>query len=48
MTLIGDVAATYIGIRITERLIGIARENIRKQEQELDIAQKRFHAGDTS
>ena len=48
VTLIGDVAATYIGIRITERLIAIARENIRKQEQELDIAQKRFHAGDTS
>jgi outer membrane protein TolC len=44
----GDVAATYIGIRITERLISIARDNVRKQEHELEIAQKRFHAGDTS
>jgi NodT family efflux transporter outer membrane factor (OMF) lipoprotein len=48
VTLIGDVAATYIGIRITERLISVARDNVRKQEVELGIAQKRFKAGDTS
>ena len=48
VTLIGDVAATYIGIRITERLISVARDNVRKQEVELEIAQKRFKAGDTS
>jgi NodT family efflux transporter outer membrane factor (OMF) lipoprotein len=48
VTLIGDVAANYIGIRTTERLISIARDNVQKQEQELEIAQKRYHAGDTS
>ena len=48
VTLIGDVAATYIGICITERLISVARDNVRKQEVELEIAQKRFKAGDTS
>lgn len=48
VTLLGDVAATYIGIRTTEQLIAIARDNVAKQEQELHLAQVRFHNGGTS
>jgi len=48
VTLMGDVAATYIGIRIAERLISVARDNVRRQTKELEIVQLRFHAGDTS
>jgi NodT family efflux transporter outer membrane factor (OMF) lipoprotein len=48
VSLLGDVAATYIGIRTTEQLIVVARDNVRRQQQELDIVQHRFNAGDTS
>ncbi len=48
VSLLGDVAATYIGIRTTEALIGIAHENIRKQEDSLKIAQAKFNAGGAS
>jgi NodT family efflux transporter outer membrane factor (OMF) lipoprotein len=48
VTLLGDVAATYIGIRTTEQLIGIARDNVRKQEDELRIARAKFDHGETS
>jgi NodT family efflux transporter outer membrane factor (OMF) lipoprotein len=48
VTLLGDVAATYIGIRTTEQLIAIARSNISKQEQALEIAQAKFKGGGTS
>jgi len=48
VTLLGDVAATYIGIRTTEQLISIARDNVRKQEDELKIAQSKFRDGATS
>jgi NodT family efflux transporter outer membrane factor (OMF) lipoprotein len=48
VTLLGDVAATYIGIRTTEQLLAIARDNVRKQEDELKIAQVRFHNGSAS
>jgi NodT family efflux transporter outer membrane factor (OMF) lipoprotein len=48
VSLIGDVAATYIGIRTTEQLISIARDNIRKQEDSLKIAKAKFQAGGTS
>jgi NodT family efflux transporter outer membrane factor (OMF) lipoprotein len=47
VSLLGDVAATYIGIRTTERLIAIANDNIRKQQQALGIAQAKFKAGGT-
>lgn len=45
VSLVGDVASTYIGIRTTEALIGIARDNIRKQEDSLKIAQAKYRAG---
>src|SRR5215475_784824 len=38
VSLLGDLAATYIGIRTTERLIAIANDNIRRQEESLTIA----------
>ncbi|MGJ4943533.1 TolC family protein [Bradyrhizobium sp. HKCCYLS1011] len=38
VTLLGDIAATYVGIRTTEQLIAIARSNISKQEESLKIA----------
>ncbi len=48
VTLLGDVAATYIGIRTTEALIAIARDNVRKQEDALKIAQAKYQGGSTS
>jgi NodT family efflux transporter outer membrane factor (OMF) lipoprotein len=45
VTLLGDVATTYIGIRTLEKQIAIARLNIRRQKQALTIAQDRFHGG---
>ena len=48
VTLLGDVAATYIGIRTTERLISVARDNVSRQQDELEIVQHRFKAGDAS
>ena len=48
VSLLGDVTATYIGIRTTEQLIAIARDNIRKQEQALSIAKAKYQGGGTS
>ena len=48
VSLLGDVAATYIGIRSTEQLLAIARANVRKQEDALKIAQAKYQSGGTS
>ena len=48
VTLLGDIVATYIGIRTTEQLIAIARSNISKQKQALEIAQAKFKGGGAS
>lgn len=48
VSLLGDVTATYIGIRTTERLIAIARANIVKQQQSLSIAKAKYQGGGTS
>jgi NodT family efflux transporter outer membrane factor (OMF) lipoprotein len=45
VTLLGDVATSYIGIRTLERQIAIARDNIVKQKKALAIAQDRFKGG---
>lgn len=45
VTLVGDVATTYIGIRTLQTQIGIARDNIVKQKKALAIAEARFHGG---
>ncbi len=48
VSLLADVTATYIGIRTTEQLIGIARDNVRKQQQALSIAKAKYEGGGTS
>ncbi|MET4177541.1 efflux transporter outer membrane subunit [Bradyrhizobium sp. LA7.1] len=48
VSLLADVTATYIGIRTTEQLIGIARANVQRQEQALRIAKAKFSGGGTS
>jgi NodT family efflux transporter outer membrane factor (OMF) lipoprotein len=48
VTLLGDVAATYIGIRTTEQLIAVARSNVSKQEDALKIAKAKYTGGGSS
>jgi NodT family efflux transporter outer membrane factor (OMF) lipoprotein len=48
VSLLGDVTATYIGIRTTEQLIAIARANVRRQEKALSIAKAKFQGGGAS
>ena len=48
MTLLGDVASTYIGIRTLEKQIAIARENIVKQREALQIARYKYKGGTTT
>ena len=48
VTLIGDVAATYIQIRAADERIALAKQNIELQTASLDIAKKQLKAGETS
>ena len=48
VSLLGDVTATYIGIRTTEQLIAIARSNVQRQEKALSIAKAKFQGGGAS
>jgi NodT family efflux transporter outer membrane factor (OMF) lipoprotein len=45
VTLVGDVATSYVGIRTLQQQIHIAQENVVKQKRALQIAQDRFHGG---
>jgi outer membrane protein TolC len=45
VTLLGDVATTYIGIRTLQTQIKIARENIVKQKKALAIATAKYQGG---
>jgi NodT family efflux transporter outer membrane factor (OMF) lipoprotein len=45
VTLLGDVATNYIGIRTLQEQIRIAQENVVKQQKALQIATDRFHGG---
>jgi len=45
VTLLGDVATTYIGIRTLQTQIEIARENIVKQKKALAIATAKYQGG---
>lgn len=45
VTLLGDVARTYVGIRTIERQIAIARENVVKQRGILAVARERYKGG---
>jgi NodT family efflux transporter outer membrane factor (OMF) lipoprotein len=48
VTLIGDVAATYIQIRAFDERITLAQKNVELQATSLDIAEKQLDAGATS
>jgi NodT family efflux transporter outer membrane factor (OMF) lipoprotein len=48
VTLLGDVASDYVSLRTLELQIAIARENVVKQQQALQIARDRFQGGATS
>ena len=45
VTLLGDVATTYIGIRTLQTQIQISNENVVKQQRALQIASDKFHGG---
>jgi hypothetical protein len=45
VTLLGDVATTYIGIRTLETQIKIAQENVVKQKKAVQIAWDKFRGG---
>jgi NodT family efflux transporter outer membrane factor (OMF) lipoprotein len=45
VTLLGEVATTYIGIRTLQQQLDIARDNVVKQRKALAIARDRFHGG---
>jgi NodT family efflux transporter outer membrane factor (OMF) lipoprotein len=48
VTLLGDVANSYINIRTTQQLIQVTQENIALQKESLRIATERFKAGQVS
>jgi NodT family efflux transporter outer membrane factor (OMF) lipoprotein len=48
VTLLGDVATAYVGIRTLEKQIAIARRNVVEQRQALALARERFKGGATS
>jgi NodT family efflux transporter outer membrane factor (OMF) lipoprotein len=48
VTLLGDVARIYIGIRTLEKQIAIARANVVRQKDALAIARARYKGGATS
>ncbi len=48
VTLIGDVANDYIAIRTLQAQVAIARANVVKQKEALQIAEARFKGGATS
>jgi NodT family efflux transporter outer membrane factor (OMF) lipoprotein len=48
VTLVGDVASTYVQIRILQQQIAYARETLALQRQSLDIAKAKFKGGQTS
>jgi NodT family efflux transporter outer membrane factor (OMF) lipoprotein len=48
VSLLGDVAATYVGIRTAERLLAIATANAQAQRRILAIADAKYRGGGTS
>ena len=48
VSLMGEVARTYVLIRTFETRLAIARENVSLQERSLQIARVRFEAGDVT
>jgi NodT family efflux transporter outer membrane factor (OMF) lipoprotein len=48
VSLVSEVAATYLTIRTVEERLEVARDNVRVQEDSLGIARVRYEAGGTS
>jgi NodT family efflux transporter outer membrane factor (OMF) lipoprotein len=48
VSLIGEVAATYVRVRVLDERLAVARDNVRVQQNSLEIARVRFEAGGTS
>lgn len=48
VTLLGDVASTYVQIRVLEERLALANDNVRVQRESLDVARVRYEAGGTS
>jgi len=48
VTLVGEVAQTYLLIRTTEQRLTFARKNVTYQEESVRISQAKFDAGDIS
>jgi NodT family efflux transporter outer membrane factor (OMF) lipoprotein len=48
VTLVGDVASTYVQIRTLQQQIAYARQTLALQRQSLDIAKAKFKGGQTS
>jgi NodT family efflux transporter outer membrane factor (OMF) lipoprotein len=48
VTLIGDVAGSYVNIRTLEERLRVARRNLELQQESLRIATAQFNAGETS
>ena len=48
VTLISEVAQTYLLIRTTEQRLNVARNNVTSQEESVRISQAKFDAGDIS
>lgn len=48
VSLVAEVAATYVRIRVLEERLALARDNVRIQQQSLDMATVRFEAGGTT
>ncbi|MBN2295028.1 MAG: efflux transporter outer membrane subunit, partial [Pirellulales bacterium] len=45
LTLLGDVAAAYVELRMYQQRIEVARQNVKVQEHTLNLAQKRHSVG---
>ena len=45
VTLLGEVARNYIGLRALQRRLDVARANLADQRQTLDVVQRRFQNG---
>jgi NodT family efflux transporter outer membrane factor (OMF) lipoprotein len=48
VSLVAEVAATYVQIRVLDERLAVARDNVRVQQDSLGIARIRFEAGGTS
>jgi len=48
VTLFGEIASTYVRIRVLEERLALARDNVRVQSESLGIARVRYEAGGTS